>query len=101
MALLPSFFDHTVTARINQELERKQVELAWNFSDTLTHLFSLPPSIASAAAIELRAMAGRVKVTESALGLAVDFEADVEPRATRSTRPVARALPLAENRKES
>ena len=101
VAILPSFFDHTVTARINQELERKQVELAWNFSDTLSHVFSLPPTIASAAALGLRATAGRVKVTESALGLAVDFEADVQARAPRSTRPVARALPLAENRKES
>jgi hypothetical protein len=101
VALLPSFFDHTVTARINQELEKKQVELAWNFSDTLSHVFSLPPSIASAAAIGLRATAGRVKVTESALGLAVDFEADVQARAPRSTRPVARALPLEETRKES
>jgi hypothetical protein len=82
VAILPSFFDHTVTARINQELEKKQVELAWNFTDTLTHTFRLPASIASSEAIELRATAGRVKVTGAALGLAVDFEASVRHRET-------------------
>ncbi len=80
VAILPSFFDHSVTAHINQELEKKQVELAWNFTDTLTHAFRLPASIASSEGISLRAMEGRVKVTETALGLAVDFDASVQPR---------------------
>lgn len=80
VAILPSFFDHSVTARINQELERKQIELAWNFTRTLTHAFGLPTSFASAEFIALRASAGRVKVTDDAIGLAVDFEASVRPR---------------------
>jgi hypothetical protein len=84
VAILPSFFDHTVTARINEELERKHVELAWNFTETLTHAFALPPSLASSEAIALRAIAGRVKTTDSALGLAVEFEASVQPRRARS-----------------
>jgi hypothetical protein len=80
VAMLPSFFDHGVTARLNQELEAKHVELAWNFVDTLSHVFKLPPSLASAAAFSIKATAGRVKATETALGLAVDFEAAVKPR---------------------
>lgn len=101
VAILPKFFDPTVTARINQELERKHVELAWNFAKTLTHAFSLPPTIASASAIGPRATAGRVKVTEAAVGLAVDFEADVQARAPDSAPTMAQALLLEENRKES
>jgi hypothetical protein len=80
VAMLPSFFDHGVTAKINQELEQKHVELAWNFVDTLSHVFKLPPSLASASGFALRATAGRVKATETALGLAVEFEASVQPR---------------------
>jgi hypothetical protein len=80
VAMLPSFFDHTVTARVNQELREKRVELAWNFVNTLSHAFGLPGSLASAAAFSLKATAGRVKTTDSALGLAVDFEASVRAR---------------------
>lgn len=80
VAMLPSFFDHTVTARVNQELEEKHVELAWNFVETLSHVFKLPPSLATASSFSIRATAGRVKATETALGLAVDFEASVQPR---------------------
>jgi hypothetical protein len=80
VALLPSFFDHSVVARVNQELERKHIELAWNFARTLSHAFALPSTLASAAAFSIRATAGRVKATENALGLAVDFEASVQAR---------------------
>jgi hypothetical protein len=80
VAMLPSFFDHTVTTRVNQELEKKHVELAWNFQDTLSHVFGLPGSLASASAFAIRATAGRVKATEKALGLAVDFEVFVRAR---------------------
>jgi hypothetical protein len=81
VSMLPSFFDDRVTARVNEELEQKHVELAWNFVDTLSHVFDLPPALASSAAFSLRATAGKVKTTESALGLAVDFEAKVKARA--------------------
>jgi hypothetical protein len=80
VAMLPSFFDHGVTARVNRELEEKHVELAWNFANTLSHVFKLPPSLASAAALSLKATAGRVKATEMALGLAADFTVSVQAR---------------------
>jgi hypothetical protein len=80
VAMLPSFFDHGVTARVNRELEEKHIELAWNFAHTLSHVFKLPPSLASAAALSLRATAGRVKATEAALGLAADFTVSVQAR---------------------
>jgi hypothetical protein len=80
VAMLPSFFDHGVAARVNRELEQKHVELAWNFVDTLSHVFKLPPTLASAAALSVKATAGRVKATETALGLAVDFSLSVQAR---------------------
>jgi hypothetical protein len=80
VAMLPARFDHAVAARINRELREKHVELAWNFVETLSHAFALPEGLASAAAFSVRATAGRVKVTETALGLAVDFEASVKGR---------------------
>jgi hypothetical protein len=86
VAMLPSFFDCGVTARVNRELEEKHVELAWNFADTLSHVFKLPPSIASAAALSLKATAGRVKATETALGLAADFTVSVQARSEGSDR---------------
>jgi len=80
VAMLPSFFDHGITARVNEELQKKHVELAWNFVNTLSHAFGLPASLASAATFSVRATAGRVKVTETALALAVDFVTSVQTR---------------------
>jgi hypothetical protein len=90
VTMLPSFFDHGVTARVNRELEEKHVELAWNFADTLSHVFKLPPSIASAAALSLKATAGRVKATEMALGLAADFTVSVQARGESSDQNASR-----------
>jgi hypothetical protein len=80
VAMLPSFFDDRVTARVNEELEQKHVELAWNFVDALSHVFRLPPALASASAFVLTATAGKVEATETALGLAVNFRAEVRAR---------------------
>src|SRR5882672_1746175 len=55
VAMLPAFFDHGVTARVNQELEGKHVQLAWNFVEALSHVFKLPPSLASASSFSIRA----------------------------------------------
>ncbi len=92
VSMLPSFFDDRVTARVNEELEQKHVELAWNFVETLSHVFALPPSLASSAAFSLKATAGKVKTTESALGLAVDFEAKVKPRAASVNAAIAQLV---------
>jgi hypothetical protein len=87
VAMLPAPFDHAIAARINRELREKHVELAWNFIETLSHAFALPPGLASAAAFCIHATAGRVKVTETALGLAVNFEASVKPRDATVSSP--------------
>ncbi len=80
IAAIPAIFDAHVTARVNNELLKKHVELAWHFRDLLDHVFALPPTLASAAALRLRVKASLVKTTSDALGFAVNFEVDVRRR---------------------
>jgi hypothetical protein len=80
--MLPSFIDGRVSAMVNEELQKKHVELSWTFLETLSHEFALPAAIASSASISLIAVAGLVKANGSALGLAVRFETSVKPRLT-------------------
>jgi hypothetical protein len=80
VAMLPEIIDHRVTAMVNEELQKKHVELSWNFIETLSHEFALPDAIASAASISLVAIDGMVKANAKALGLAVRFETTVRRR---------------------
>jgi hypothetical protein len=79
--------DDRVTAKMNEELEKHCVELAWNFSQTLTHTFPLPASLLSAAAIGVEVRSGTTRVTREALGLAVLMGASVQPRVDRNRDP--------------
>jgi hypothetical protein len=81
VAHLPSVIDEGVTKRVNDELDKKHFELAWNFHETLSHVFTLPAALASASALRLKVTGGRVKVTGDALGFAVCFDTDVQKRA--------------------
>jgi hypothetical protein len=80
VAMLPAIIDDRVTAMVNEELHKKHVELSWNFMKTLSHEFTLPGAIASAASISLVALDGMVKANAKALGLAVRFETTVRRR---------------------
>jgi hypothetical protein len=80
VSLLPAVIDDHVRSLLNRELEEKHVELAWNFGNTLSHVFNLPAALASAAALSLKVGLGTVKVTDQAIGFAVEFGAEVQPR---------------------
>jgi hypothetical protein len=80
IAVLPAFVDRGIVDLVNAELQAKHIELAWRFGKTLSHVFDLPETLASAGALDLRAGSGRVKITREALALAVLFDARVEPR---------------------
>ena len=82
---LPALVDRGIVDLVNHELEAKHVELAWRFTKTLSHLFELPDTLASAGGLDLRAESGRIKITGDALALAVLFRATVEPRGKRPT----------------
>jgi hypothetical protein len=80
LSLVPASIARRVVDRVNEGLDAKHVELSWNFTKTLSHVFALPAALASAAAIDLRAASGSVRVTAEALVLVVSFHARVEPR---------------------
>jgi hypothetical protein len=97
VALLPSVADHHVTSLVNDELQKKHIELSWKFIETLTHEFGLPASIASSAAISFVAIDGMVKANDAALGLAVRFKTTVRRRLNAAETAVApRAVPVEE-----
>jgi hypothetical protein len=79
-SLLPAMIDERVTSRVNQELVKKDVELSWNFEKTLSHVFSLPDALTSAAALSLKVSGGTVVATDSAVVFTVDFDAAVRRR---------------------
>jgi hypothetical protein len=85
LAGLPDFVDRRVTDKVNAELAERQLELAWNFTETLSHAFKLPTSIAPLETFGLTAVDARVSVTADAMALAVAFES----RVTRHAEDVA------------
>jgi hypothetical protein len=86
VTLLPAFVDDRVTARVNEELEKKHVELAWKFPDTLSHVFQLPDALLSTSALGLEVVSGSVRVTDSALAFAISFRTQVHRRAPKPAR---------------
>jgi hypothetical protein len=85
IAALPALFDSHVTARVNEELSKKHVELSWQFRKLLDHVFALPPALESAGALGLRVKASIVKTTSDALGFAVNLQVDVRGRRPRDS----------------
>jgi hypothetical protein len=85
VSLLPAMFDERVTARLNEELRTRNVELAWNFGKSLSHVFQLPATVLSAAALALDVSIGAIDITESEIALAIDFVARVQPRTDAHT----------------
>jgi hypothetical protein len=86
VSLLPASFDDRVTTLLNKELVTKHVELAWNFGKTLTHVFSLPAGLVSAAALGVRVESGTTRVTENDVRLVVEFGAEVQKRVGATDR---------------
>ncbi|HEY8041132.1 MAG TPA: hypothetical protein VIF15_15100, partial [Polyangiaceae bacterium] len=80
IAWLPASIDRTIAEKVNRDLTDNDIELAWNFPRTLSHVFALPEALRSAAALGLEVVAGRVRVTDSSLGLSVAFRAWVDRR---------------------
>ncbi len=72
--------DGRVTALLNDELAKHHVELAWNFTRTLTHTFALPASLLSAETVGLEVQSGATKVTRKGMALAVRMGASVRRR---------------------
>jgi hypothetical protein len=80
VSVFPDFVDRGIVDLVNAELAAKHVELAWGFTETMSHVFELPEALASAGAIDLRAAWGEVRITSKALVFAVSFHAEIQPR---------------------
>ena len=80
---------------MNRALVKKHVELKWDFSTTLSHVFELPASLEQLRAIGLAVVWGEVRVTPETLGLAVSFRADMVRAAAEPPAGGAAAEPPA------
>jgi len=80
VAGLPSAIDQGVVRLVNRELDARHTELAWGYARTLSHYFDLPDSVRPPERFELAVDGARVKATEDALGLAIQFHARVHRR---------------------
>ena len=80
IAWLPALADQSIAERVNRDLAAHNVELTWDFGRTLSHVFALSAAFRTASAIGLHVTAGEVTITESALGLTVNFRTSVQRR---------------------
>lgn len=78
VAAIPELVDDTITDVINRELARQEMRLAWDFTTTLTHVFSLPTSFANPRLLALNVIGGHLRIAEDALVLAIAFESDTD-----------------------
>jgi hypothetical protein len=79
-AMVPTLIDDRVTAKVNEQLAKKHVELAWGFAKMLSHVFSLPGALEPPTSLALGVKDGAVRVTETSLSFAVSFGLDVGGR---------------------
>ncbi|MDP9002114.1 MAG: hypothetical protein M3O46_18635 [Myxococcota bacterium] len=80
IAWSPTIVDESITQRVNRELAEHHVELSWDFTQTLSHVFRLPEAMRTAETFELDVVGGEIRVTEQSLAMMVDFRASVGRR---------------------
>ncbi len=103
LAGVPEGIDLGFTHLVNRELEAKHVALSWAYADALSHVFELPATLSPPRELALRVDAAQVKATGDALGLAIEFHANVRAReadanggeASRAARAASPAPSLA------
>lgn len=75
LAGVPAVVDAHLVERVNQALAERQVELAWNFTRTLSHTFELPALLESVRAFSLGVAGSGVEVHADELQLEVELRA--------------------------
>jgi hypothetical protein len=93
VAGLPAGIDAGIVHLVNRELDAKHVDLSWGYAATLSHVFDLPDMLRPSEKLELAVDGARVKATEDALGLAIQFKARVH-RQDGSALPATAAARL-------
>jgi hypothetical protein len=89
IAWVPATIDRDIIEKANRELSQHHTELAWDFTNTLTHEFLMPAALRSAKGLDMRVIGGYVRITDAAVGLAVAFSAAVTPPSAASTSTLA------------
>jgi hypothetical protein len=74
---VPTIIDNEITNLINRELIKKKIDFAWNFADALSYDFDLAKVLPPIHSLDLKVIAGTVRITEDALILAVSFTAKI------------------------
>jgi hypothetical protein len=80
IAWSPALVDESLAERVNRELAEHHVELAWNFTKTLSHVFQLPKTMLTAATLGVEVVEGQIHVSQESLRMAVLLRAKVGPR---------------------
>jgi hypothetical protein len=80
IAWSPTLVDESLTERVNRELAEHHVELSWNFTKTLSHVFRLPKAMLTAGTLGLEVIEGQIHVTHESLRMSVLFHAKVGRR---------------------
>jgi hypothetical protein len=77
LATVPAVLDRTIADKLNVELAKHDVDLAWKFARTLSHRFEFPSSLEPVDGLDLRVRWGKVRVTGEAMVMAVSFQPSV------------------------
>jgi hypothetical protein len=80
IAAVPGVVGDKITERVNEELAKNHIELAWKFHDLLDRVFALPKTIETASAIGMRVTAAAVHLTSESLSFAVRLDVAVQRR---------------------
>src|SRR5579859_8135913 len=80
VAGVPAFGDRAVTEKINRELAKRHVEVAWAFAAMLSHRFGMPPLLDPIDSLAFNVAWGKVRVTDEAIVLEISFHAEVARR---------------------
>lgn len=86
-AMLPGMLDRRLTELVNKELDRRKLDLAWNFGKTLTLAFGLPASLSPLRTMSLNSHGAMVRVTEEAVVLAISMKATIKQLTASSVQP--------------
>ena len=90
LAMVPAMIGDRVTELVNKELVNRRLELAWKFTKTLSHVFSLPASVENVASIGVQVVASSLRITNEDVVFAVSFRGDVRRRVDRTGPVVAK-----------
>jgi hypothetical protein len=92
---IPSVIDDHLTDKINVALEAEHLDLAWNFSETLSGAFALPESLRPLDKLSLDVAWGKLRITEEAFVMAVSFHSEMTRHDDTVAPAAARAEPAA------